>query len=240
MLHILKFSRIGKAFLVILILILLTALLFKCTQPAYAKEDFSNIAEDFSDIVEQIKKHSESDQSYIQEIVSSVNSTHTALESSSLNTTSEESLNKRDIIEEAITGYKKIKQSQCGLDKKDGFYIFISLSMPETLLKKYDLIAKQIGAKLVLRGFKNNSFKETVNYIQTLSSEGIIGEINPILYRKYSVNLVPSFVLAQGDKFDKLVGNVSVNYALTKFKDKGDLKIKASEYLARFKSNEGK
>ena len=103
------------------------------------------------------------------------------------------------------------------------------------LLRPYDVIAKKIGAKLVLKGFKNNSFKETIKYTQKIALE-----VDPVAFKKFGITSVPSFVLSSGDKFDKLVGNVSINYALTRFKDEGDLWLKAQEYLARFKSYESK
>lgn len=140
-----------------------------------------------------------------------------------------------DIMEQILSGYDQIKEHSCPDNKKDGLRIFVSLSMPKNLLEQYDAIAKKIGAKLVMRGFKNNSFKETIHYTQK-----IVVQVDPVAFKKFGVTSVPSFILSSSDKFDKLVGNVSINYALTKFKDEGDLKEKAQEYLARFKSHESK
>ena len=154
--------------------------------------------------------------------------------------TNKNTANETDIINQMLSGFDKIKQNSCALEKQDGLHIFISFSMPKTLLKQYDDIAKKIGAKLVLRGFKNNSFKETINYIQEISSQGIAIEVNPVLFQKFSVNVVPSFVLSDGEKFDKLVGNVSINYALEKLSDSGDLAQNAKAYLERFKAHENK
>ncbi len=154
--------------------------------------------------------------------------------------TNENTANETDIINQMLSGFDKIKQNSCSSEKQDGLHIFISFSMPKTLLKQYDDVAKKIGAKLVLRGFKNNSFKETINYIQEISSQGIAIEVNPVLFQKFLINVVPSFVLSDGDKFDKLVGNVSINYALEKFSDSGDLAQNAKVYLERFKAHENK
>ena len=134
-----------------------------------------------------------------------------------------------DVMEQILSGYDQIKDHACPNNKKDGLSIFVSLSMPKNLLEQYDAIAKKIGAKLVMRGFKNNSFKETIQYTQK-----IVVQVDPVAFKKFGVTSVPSFVLSSGDKFDKLVGNISINYALTRFKDEGDLKEKAQEYLARF------
>ena len=144
-----------------------------------------------------------------------------------------------NVIDQVFSGYEQIqKQSSCSSNinnKKEGFYIFISLNMPESLLEQYDVLAKKIGAKLILRGFRNNSFKETANYLKTIKDQGIAIEIDPMTFKKFSITSVPSFVLSDNNKFDKLVGNVSIKYALEQFEQQGDLKNKASEYLARMK-----
>ncbi len=140
-----------------------------------------------------------------------------------------------DVIGKILSGYDQIKENSCPTRQKDGLRIFVSLSMPETILKQYDSIAKKIGAKLVMRGFKNNSFKETINYTQKIAIE-----VDPVAFKKFGITSVPSFVLNSGDKFDKLAGNVSINYVLTKFKDEGNLSSIAQEYLARLKAHESK
>ncbi len=138
--------------------------------------------------------------------------------------------NEVNIIDQIFAGYDKIKNHSCPNNKKEGFYVFVSFSMPKSLLEQYDKIAKQIGAKLVIIGFKNNSFKETVQYTQKIAMQ-----VDPIAFNKFAITSVPSFVLSHDNKFDKLVGNVSIKYALEQFESQGDLKQKASEYLARFK-----
>lgn len=139
--------------------------------------------------------------------------------------------NEANVIDQVFSGYDQIKkQSSCLESKKDGFYIFVSLNMSENLLVQYDYIAKQIGARLVLRGFKNNSFKDTIEVTQKLALQ-----VDPVAFKKFSITSVPSFVLANDSKFDKLVGNVSIKYALEQFEAQGELKTQAQEYLKRLK-----
>lgn len=136
-----------------------------------------------------------------------------------------------DLIDQIALGYDQIKkQNTCSENRKDGLYIFVSLSMPKNILEQYNQIAKQIGAKLVIRGFKNNSFKETIEVTQKL-----VCQVDPVAFKKFNITSVPSFVLSNNDQFDKLVGNVSIKYALEQFEAKGDLKQKAKEYLMRLK-----
>ena len=141
-----------------------------------------------------------------------------------------EDIQGQDVINNILDGYNQIKNSSCAKNKKDGFYIFVSLSMPKSLLEEYEKQAKQIGAKLVIRGFKNNSFKETIK-----ATKEIAMQVDPVAFKKFNINSVPSFVLSANEVQDKLVGNVSIKYALEQFKSQGDLKAKATEYLERLK-----
>ncbi len=141
-----------------------------------------------------------------------------------------EEISNQNVVSNILDGYDKIKNSSCSKNKKNGFRIFVSLSMPKSLLEQYDKQAKQIGAKLVIRGFKNNSFKETIQYTQKIAME-----VDPMAFRKFSVTSVPSFVLSDNSKFDKIIGNVSIKYALEQFEAKGDLKQKAKKYLMRLR-----
>ena len=129
--------------------------------------------------------------------------------------------------------------ADCGIQKKEGLRIFVSFSMSKELLVSLDKQAKQIGAKLVIRGLKDNSFKETFAFAKSLGTQGISVDVDPKAFDNFGVTQVPAFVINQGNQYDKLVGNVSIAYALNEFADKGDLKDKAKEYLRRLE-NESK
>lgn len=93
--------------------------------------------------------------------------------------------------------------------------VFISLSMPSESLKRLFAEAEQQKAVLVLRGLKNNSFKETA---QVLGELRISASIDPNLFDKHQVTGVPTFVNVKNDETLTLRGNVSLSYALEKFK----------------------
>ena len=107
--------------------------------------------------------------------------------------------------------------------------VFISLSMPSESLKRLFTEAEQQKAVLVLRGLKNNSFKETAQVLRELS---VSASIDPNLFDKHQITVVPTFVYLKNDeaanphgnvnlKNDEtltLRGNVSLSYALEKFK----------------------
>ncbi len=111
--------------------------------------------------------------------------------------------------------------------------------MPETLLVSLDWQARKIGAKLAIRGLKNNSFKETFSYIKSMNDKALAIDIDPKSFEEFGITQVPAFVINQGDSYDKIVGNVSTAYVLKLFAEKGDLKEKAADYLRRLE-NENK
>jgi len=94
--------------------------------------------------------------------------------------------------------------------------IFVSLSMPKTTLKALYEEAQTHRAVLVLRGLKDNSFKKTTENLQQL---GIALQIDPLLFKKYQIKTVPTFVWVTETETHTLVGNVSLGYALSQFKE---------------------
>ena len=123
------------------------------------------------------------------------------------------------------------------------FLIFASFSIGEKNLENLIKLATSYNGAVILRGFKNSSFKETAAFLSKFSQEkeGIL--IDPNLFLEYGVTKVPTFVLTkpceQGLQanckkvFDKLTGMVSPSYALQKFSEKGELKEFAKERLGR-------
>lgn len=91
-------------------------------------------------------------------------------------------------------------------------YIFVSFSMPDSALKSYCIEAKKIGAKLVMRGLKNNSFIDTkakTDYI------GISFDIDPELFKKYQITSVPAIIVDNNQgEVKKLTGHVALMKAM--------------------------
>jgi type-F conjugative transfer system pilin assembly protein TrbC len=92
----------------------------------------------------------------------------------------------------------------------ENFLVFVSLSIPKQSLKALYQEARKKNVPLILRGLKNNSFKETALLLRNLEIEL---QINPELFRKYQVTRVPSFVLVKEQQFHTLSGNISLGYA---------------------------
>ncbi len=123
------------------------------------------------------------------------------------------------------------------------FYMFASFSLSDEILAQMLDYAKLYNGIIVLRGIKNNSFKETSEHIQHLTKEGEEAAIiiDPTLFKRYAVERVPSYVLVKQEKcpasmscnpiHDKIIGNITLKYALEKFSEKGDLSQEAKNLL---------
>lgn len=115
-------------------------------------------------------------------------------------------------------------------------YIFASLSMPKTRLIKLIKEATNYNAMVVLRGLKNNSYKETTNLLQPIIKEAGFGFIvDPTLFTEFNVTKAPVFVLNDpaSKNHDKVSGNINLKYALEQFAKHGDLKQEAFKILSK-------
>lgn len=134
--------------------------------------------------------------------------------------------------------------------------VFVSFSMPMPTLKALARDVNHVGGKLVLRGlvkgtfsegnfpegsssegnFPTGSFPKTLIKLQELQEEIII---DPTLFEAYQVERVPTFVLREKTTesaeekmtYDVLMGNVSLEFVLEQFAEKGDVKEQAKQLL---------
>lgn len=95
-------------------------------------------------------------------------------------------------------------------------YIFVSFSMPKESLKALAVEAKKHKAVLVIRGLIENSFLKTAMFLKNLG-EGVV--LDPLLFQEYNVVIVPTFIEAHTAGYKKISGNITLAYALEKFKE---------------------
>jgi conjugal transfer pilus assembly protein TrbC len=133
--------------------------------------------------------------------------------------------------------YSKIKNlaDSKKSESKGQLLIFVSSSLPKQVLQALSNDAIRLGSRLIFRGLINNSFKDTQVFFNDAK---INAEIDPTQFDSYKVTAVPTFILsdAQGERFDHLQGNISVDEALDQFKEKGELKRLAFDMLRRLRS----
>ena len=113
--------------------------------------------------------------------------------------------------------------------------VFVSLSMPEHVIKALARQAKEAGAVMVLRGLKGGSWQETWKTLAALN-QGIGAEwiIHPEGFKQFRITKVPSIVLADGNtasvmedgcaragSYAALAGDVSIEQALGIMKVRG-------------------
>ena len=128
--------------------------------------------------------------------------------------------------------YQAAKQQAAFL--KTELYIFASLAMPKTRLIELIKEANNYNGVVVLRGLRNNSYKDTANFLQPIIQEAGAGLIiDPTLFTTYNIERVPVIVVSDAtiNKYDKITGNISLQYALTEITKNGDLKEQASKIL---------
>jgi conjugal transfer pilus assembly protein TrbC len=113
--------------------------------------------------------------------------------------------------------------------------VFVSLSMPEHVIKVMARQAKEAGAVMVMRGLKAGSWQETWKVLAALN-QGIGAEwiIHPEGFKQFKITKVPSIVLADGNtasvmedgcaragSYAALAGDVSIEQALGIMKVRG-------------------
>jgi conjugal transfer pilus assembly protein TrbC len=115
-------------------------------------------------------------------------------------------------------------------DSVSGLLVFVSLGMPAETLDRIVDQARRYHARLVLRGLKNRSIKQTATQVrEILHNRPVSWLIDPKAFTRFAVDSVPAFVLVDpnfpmpmgcegtqcpGTSFSKLTGDVSTEFAL--------------------------
>ena len=123
------------------------------------------------------------------------------------------------------------------VEKEPEFFAFVSLSITETTLKQMSKELERIGGAFVFRGMPNDSFSDFIKKVLHFREQGILAPIlvDPDAFSEYNVTEVPTFVYLPPStetlsaeelsrafedmsypKYKKIVGNVSIPYALDK------------------------
>jgi type-F conjugative transfer system pilin assembly protein TrbC len=114
--------------------------------------------------------------------------------------------------------------------------VFVSLSMPEHVLKALARQTKEAGAVMVLRGLTRGSWQETWKTLSSLNRRiGAEWIIHPEGFKQFKVTRVPTIVLADGrtasvmedgcaeaGSYAALAGDVSIEQALGIMKARGE------------------
>lgn len=105
--------------------------------------------------------------------------------------------------------------------------VFVSFSMPKEILTELSRQAKEAGAVVVIRGFKDKTLSATKFAAQEVNKAGTEWDIHPELFKAFKVTKVPSFVVADASaasvledgcspdaSYASVSGNISIELAL--------------------------
>ncbi len=100
--------------------------------------------------------------------------------------------------------------------------VFMSFSVPLESWKDWSQSLEKVGGIFVLRGLPDNSFRIFAQKVKELRKDGVNVPIyiDPEAYEKYEIQGVPSTVLLDGEKYDKMTGNIHLEAILRAFKQK--------------------
>ena len=131
------------------------------------------------------------------------------------------------------------------LKPRPALQIFVSSSMPKSLLRDYAKEASIYGGVLVFRGLPKGSMIKLTELVRDISDEDYPAamQIDDESFTIYGVDSVPAIILSQNSGFgqidkqiqehDKIYGNVPIRYALESFAKSGNLSDKAIEILEK-------
>lgn len=122
-------------------------------------------------------------------------------------------------------------------EETSGIKVFISFSVPLETWRDFSNQMEKIGGVFILRGIPGNSFETLAEEILTLRKEGIYApiDIDPNAFELYRIHSVPTILLEDGKRYDKVIGNVRLDTALQMMADQGDLPQMAHERLKGFR-----
>ena len=104
--------------------------------------------------------------------------------------------------------------------------VFVSFSMPETLLLATIKDAAAHNSPVIFKGLYQDSMQKMAVKIFELAKAvpNAAFQIDPIAFRQYHIDRVPAFVIKQGDSFDVLRGNLTISRVLEEVKSHGSLR----------------
>lgn len=110
-------------------------------------------------------------------------------------------------------------------------YVFVSFSMPNTLLEDVLTDASRRHTPAILNGLVHNSMKETAEKIFTLSQTipDLELQIDPTLFERFNIHQIPALVVERGRLFDVIYGNLTIQEELSRIGRTGDIHVTADE-----------
>lgn len=101
---------------------------------------------------------------------------------------------------------------------------FVSFSIPPEGIRQRIADAARLKVPATLRGFVNNSLKDTATVMYDLVKEDQRGgvQVDPTAFSQYGITAVPALVVLCGAQSDRIAGNISLEAMLSKVAEDGD------------------
>jgi conjugal transfer pilus assembly protein TrbC len=111
--------------------------------------------------------------------------------------------------------------------------VCISCSVPDSVWVELSRELEKINGAFVLRGLPENSFRKLSEKILSLQKLGVNApiQIDPKFFSSNQIESVPTFLILEEGKIDKISGNISIRYALQKLSEEGE--TQKAKHLAK-------
>lgn len=106
----------------------------------------------------------------------------------------------------------------------DDYRLFVCMTfgLPDSLWIEYSNQLNEYEGTFVVRGLPKGSFVSFAKEVMRLRKMGINTpiQINPTLFEKCEIDFVPAIIQLQRKDYDKILGTVSIDYAIERFQSK--------------------
>lgn len=135
-------------------------------------------------------------------------------------------------------------------DNLPSLLVFVSYSMPESVLQAWHRQATRAGGALVMQGLVADDFQQT--FAKSTEVFGTLGGylIDPTLFRMFAIEQVPAVVVLQRPieacftpgcalvppPHDKIGGNITLQYALETFAEEGETQAQSAALVRQLSS----
>ncbi|WP_246067986.1 type-F conjugative transfer system pilin assembly protein TrbC [Legionella geestiana] len=102
--------------------------------------------------------------------------------------------------------------------------VFVSFSMPESLLEQTLSESVKCGMPAYLSGLYHDSMPETLNRIMALAKRipGLDMQIDPTRFERFGIRQVPALVVENDRVFDVIYGNLTLRQGLERIHERGE------------------
>lgn len=109
--------------------------------------------------------------------------------------------------------------------------VFVSFSMPETLLRETLKESAQRNIPAYLNGLYRDSMSETALKVMALNKRipNLNLAIDPTLFERFGIQKVPALVVDDGKAFDVIYGHLTIQEGLARMAGRGEVYFTSKE-----------